>query len=90
MLVIYNFFSLDALHHDSYDSTMFKEMKIYASDPYAVASKLEQLGYEALPIKPTHRWIVADRDGFLTGWVTAKSIDFPVVKLEDLGNAEVR
>lgn len=65
-------------------------MKIYASHPHAVASKLEQLGYEALTIKPTHRWIVADRDGFLTGWVTAKNIDFPVVKIEDLGNAEVK
>ena len=68
---------------------VFKDMKIYAPDPYAVASKLEQLGYEALQIKPTHRWIVADRDGFLTGWVAAKNIDFPVVKLEDLGNAEI-
>lgn len=64
-------------------------MKIYASHPHAVASKLEQMGYEALPIKPTHRWIVADCDGFLTGWVAAKNIDFPVVKIEDLGNAEV-
>lgn len=65
-------------------------MKIYASRPYVVASKLERMGYEALQIKPTHRWIVADRDGFITGWVTAKNIDFPVVKIEDLGNAEVK
>ena len=53
------------------------------------ASRLEQLGYELLSVKPTHNWLVADKDGFVTGWVTAKNIDFPVVKIEDLGNERV-
>lgn len=68
---------------------VFKDMKIYAPDPYAVASKLEQLGYEVLMVKPTHNWIVADKDGFAIGWVAAKNIDFPVVKIEDLDSAEI-
>ena len=67
----------------------FKDMKIYAPDPYAVASRLEQLGYEVLTVKHTHNWLVADKDGFAIGWVAAKNIDFPVVKIEDLGNAEI-
>lgn len=68
---------------------VFKDMKIYAQDIGLAASKLEQLGYEVLSVKATHRWIVADKDGFAIGWVAAKNIDFPVVKIEDLGNAEI-
>ena len=67
----------------------FKDMKIYSKDIGLAASKLEQLGYEVLQVKPTHNWLVADKDGFAIGWVAAKNIDFPVVKIEDLGNAEV-
>ena len=67
----------------------FKDMKIYAQDIGLAASKLEQLGYEVLMVNPTHNWLVADKDGFAIGWVAAKNIDFPVVKIEDLVNAEV-
>ena len=68
---------------------VFKDMKIYAPDPCAVASRLEQMGYEVLMVKPTHNWLVADKDGFAIGWVAAKNIDFPVVKIEDLENERV-
>ena len=64
-------------------------MKIYAQDIGLAASKLEQLGYEVLTVKHTNNWLVADKDGFAIGWVAAKNIDFPVVKIEDLGNVEI-
>ena len=67
----------------------FKNVKIHAQDIMQAASKLEQLGYEVLQVKPTHNWLVADKDGFAIGWVAAKNIDFPVVRIEDLGNAEI-
>jgi hypothetical protein len=63
----------------------FKDMKIHAKDIAQAAAKLEQLGYEVLQVKPTHSWIVADKDGFAIGWVAAKSVDFPVVELSELG-----
>lgn len=59
-------------------------MKIHAKDIAQAAAKLEQLGYQILSIEPTHNWLVADKDGFAIGWVAAKSVDFPVVKIEDL------
>jgi hypothetical protein len=68
----------------------FKDMKIHAKDIAQAAARLEQLGYEVLQVKPTHSWIVADKDGFAIGWVAAKNIDFPVVKIEDLENAETK
>ena len=48
------------------------------------ASRLEQLGYEVLQVKTTHNWLVADKDGFVIGWVAAKINTFPVVRIEDL------
>ena len=68
----------------------FKNVKIHAQDIMQAAARLEQLGYEVLQVKPTHNWLVADKDGFVTGWVAAKNIDFPVVKIEDLENAEIK
>ena len=68
----------------------FKNVKIHAQDIMQAAAKLEQLGYEVLQVKHTHNWLVADKDGFVTGWVAAKNIDFPVVKIEDLENAEIK
>lgn len=65
-------------------------MKIHARDIMRAAAKLEQLGYEVLQVKHTHNWLVADKDGFAIGWVAAKNINFPVVKIEDLGNAEIK
>ena len=62
----------------------FKDMKIHAQDISLAASKLEQLGYEVLTVKHTHNWLVADKDGFAIGWVAAKNIDFPVVKIEEV------
>ena len=67
----------------------FKNVKIHAQDIMQAAARLEQLGYEVLQVKPTHNWLVADKDGFVIGWVAAKSINFPVVKIEDLENAEI-
>lgn len=64
-------------------------MKIHARDIAQAAARLEQLGYEVLQVKHTHSWIVTDKDGFAIGWVAAKNIDFPVVKIEDLENAEI-
>lgn len=64
----------------------FKDMKIHAKDVMQAASRLEQLGYEVLQVKHTHNWLVADKDGFAIGWVAAKSVDFPVVELSELGN----
>ena len=63
----------------------FKNMKINAKDIAHAAAKLEQLGYQILSIEPTHNWLVADKDGFVIGWVAAKSVDFPVVELSELG-----
>ena len=68
----------------------FKNVKIHCQDIMQAASKLERLGYEVLQVKPTHNWLVADKDGFAIGWVAAKNIDFPVVKIEDLENAEIK
>ena len=67
----------------------FKNVKIHEQDIMQAASRLEQLGYEVLQVKPTHNWLVADKDGFAIGWVAAKNIDFPVVKIKDLENAEI-
>ena len=67
----------------------FKDVKIHAKDIMQAAARLEQLGYEVLQVKSTHNWLVADKDGFVIGWVAAKSINFPVVKIEDLENAEI-
>ena len=60
-------------------------MKIHAKDISQAAAKLEQLEYQVLSIEPTHSWLVADKGGFAIGWVAAKSIDFPVVELGELG-----
>ena len=67
----------------------FKNVKIHAKDIMQAAARLERLGYEVLQVKHTHNWLVADKDGFAIGWVAAKNINFPVVKIEDLGNAEI-
>lgn len=42
-------------------------MKIHARDIAQAAARLEQLGYEVLQVKPTHNWLVADKDGFAIG-----------------------
>ena len=63
----------------------FKNMKIHAKDITQAAPIWQQLGYQILSVEPTHSWLVADKDGFAIGWVAAKSIDFPVVELGELG-----